>query len=211
MKYLLALTFLFISQPSQAEIYRGVDSEGNTFYSDTEQPNSELIPTPSSNTISMPKAAPVEVEEADITEEQDAIYQSFQIVSPANDATIRQNRGNISIALLIDPTLDNTAGHHISIYLDGELTISGANELTLTLANVFRGKHTLSASVTDKNGKTVISSNTVNFHMKRTSSQHNKPTGTPPGPRDAYGQPYTPGPQGTFFKPGPVPPAPVVP
>ena len=73
------------------------------------------------------------------------------------------------------------------------------------MSNISRGKHIIQAKVINEKGMQIISSNSVTIHMKRLSSQQGKPSGTPPGPQTPEGQPYTPGPQGVFFKPGPEP------
>ncbi|MDH3343592.1 MAG: DUF4124 domain-containing protein, partial [Gammaproteobacteria bacterium] len=110
MKYFISLILLLVSLSIQAEIYRGVDEEGEVFYSDKELPNSELIPTPTPNAISMPKPEPkkpaAEVKQANQ-------YKSFRIVSPANDATFKDNAGNLTVSLSIEPDLNTEKGDHI--------------------------------------------------------------------------------------------------
>lgn len=204
MKYFISLILLLVSFSTQAEIYRGVDEEGEIFYSDKEQPNAELIPTPTPNAISMPKLEAKKPVAEDAEDAEMNPYKSFGIVNPANNTTIRDNAGNISITLSLLPALDTKNNHRITIYLDGQIVISATTELTIQLANIRRGKHTLSAKVIDGKGKQLIRSNAVTINMKQTSSQHNKPSGTPPGPQTFDGNPYTPGPQGIIFKPGPI-------
>ncbi|MES0328574.1 MAG: DUF4124 domain-containing protein [Gammaproteobacteria bacterium] len=203
MKYFLAIALLLFAFSIHAEIYRGVDEEGNVFYSDKDQANAELIPTPTPNAITMPK---LEANKPAAEDAEKNPYKSFGIVSPANNATIRDNIGNISITLSLLPALDTKNSHRITIYLDGQIVISATTELTIQLANISRGNHTLSAKVIDGKGKQLIRSNAVTIHMKRSSSQHNKSSGTPPGPKTSDGNPYTPGPQGIIFKPGSISP-----
>ena len=214
MKYLLSLTLLLTPLVIHAEIYRGVDEAGNVFYSDKEQANTELIPTPTPNAISIPKLEP---KKPVAKVEQTNSYKSFHIISPENNATIRDNSGTISINLSIQPSLDIKNGHQISIYLDGQRVITNATELTIQLPNISRGKHTLSAKIIDSKGKQIISSNSVTIHMKRTSSQHgkssNEQSGPKPGPQGIIFEPdpqktiIEPGPQGVIFKPGPIKPS----
>ena len=73
-----------------------------------------------------------------------------------------------------------------------------------SLSNIDRGEHVIYAEVLNEDGDALITSNTVVFHMKRHSIQHNKAFGTTPGPRNSAGQPYSPGSQGIIFKPGPI-------
>lgn len=217
MKYLLAFALLITTFFIHAEIYRGVDEDGNVFYSDKEQPNSKLIPTPSPNTVTMPKPKPGAKQTPQTDQTKESAYSTFNIISPENDATIFNNAGNISINFSIEPPLNIENGHQITVYVDGKAAAPASTELMIQAANVSRGKHTLSAKVTNAKGKQIITSNAITIHMKRFSRKTPgstpgpvDPEGNPylPGPTDPQGNPYTPGPQGTIFKPGPIiPPA----
>ena len=192
MKHIIALLMLMIfAVVSHAEIYKGTDAEGNVIYSDEELPDSIKIPTPSPNTIIMPKPKP----KAPAIEKEEAVgYKSFEILSPSNNETLRISSGNVPITLSITPELDIDQGHHISVYIDGVATINKTTQLNLQIPNVDRGSHTLRAEIRDAKNKILKQSKAVKFHLKRYSSQHKKPTGTPPGPRKPGGTAYTPGP-----------------
>jgi len=64
--------------------------------------------------------------------------------------------------------------------------------MNIKLLNIYRGMHNIYVEVLNEDKEALISSNSVQFHMKRQSIQHNKPFGAPPGP------------QGVIFKPGPI-------
>lgn len=206
MKLITSLLLLFIYTLAQADIYKGKDAEGQTIYSDQELPDTQKIPTPSPNTIQMPKLEKKKSVQNKDTTDDTTNYTLFNISSPTNGETVRSNTGDISIALTIDPELDTNNGHRIVIYLDNQPVISTATESDLQLNNVSRGEHSLRAEVRNAKGKSVISSRALTIYMKRLSGQHKKPSGTPPGPVDTEGNPYQPGPQGTRFVPGPTPP-----
>lgn len=211
MKLLIPLLLLFFYAPAQADIYKGTDAEGQTTYSDEAHPDSKLIPTPSPNTIQMQKpVAAKPVKEKEVTEVTTK-YTLFNIVSPTNGETLRSNTGDISVVISLEPALDKEKGHRIIIYLDDQAVLSTATESNIQLANVGRGQHSLRAEVRSSKGKRIISSASVIIHMKRLSGQHQKPTGTPPEPLDPEGKPYKPGPQETYFVPGPIPPPPEIP
>lgn len=204
MKLLVYLLLSFtLACPVTAEIYKSLDDEGGVTYSDKETPRAKKIPTPSPNTIQMPKATPRQtVEQPDKT----AGYSHFRITSPTDNTTIRSSLGTLSVSLAIEPALNIEQGHSISILLDGRPVIASTRQLNIELNNIDRGSHSLKARVRDKQGKSIISSNSIRFHLKRLSSQHSEPSGTPPGPGQSDGTSYTPGPSGTYFTPGPVPP-----
>ena len=170
MKYLLPLVLLFSSLPIQAEIYRGVDEEGNVFYSDKEQPNTELIPTPAPNTIIMPKLEAKTPAAAEV-EKKDASYKSFSITTPANNAAVRDNAGNLSVSLSIDPALNKKNGDAIRLTIDNRVVTAKTTSLTVNIPNVDRGSHSLKAELVNKAGQ-VIRSSSVQFQMLRFSTLH---------------------------------------
>ena len=203
MKSLLSLMLLFISLSVQAEIYKGTDPDDQTTYSDQPLPGSVIIPTPSPNTIQMPKPEPRKPVEKPAIEASP--YTQFSIISPANNETIRDNTGNIPVSFLLEPDLDIKKGHRINVYLDGQIAVAKSAELALHVTNAGRGAHTINASVIDGKGKILISSNAITVHVKRFSIQHKKPTGTPPGPISPDGTPYLPGPDAPGFRPASEP------
>lgn len=184
----IVLLLLFIISPVMAEIYKGVDSEGRVVYSDKETPDAKIIPTPSPNTVQMPKALPKQAAE----EVSAGVgYTSFSITSPRNNATIRSNEGDLTLKLSLEPALDLEQGHSISVLLDGRPFIKKSTQLDIVLRNIDRGSHSVKARVRDRQGKSLISSNSLRFHMKRLSSQHKEPAGTPAGPSRSDGTSFT--------------------
>jgi len=94
-------------------------------------------------------------------------YTSLTIVNPASDATIRDNSGQVSIQLEIEPALH--AGDSVTILLDGREIGQGQGS-AISLSNVDRGTHSLQVAIKNAQGDTVISSSTTTFHMQRTSA-----------------------------------------
>ena len=169
MKYLLSLGFLLlIALPAQAEIYRSVDEDGNVIYSDQELPNSELIPTPTDNAIPMPKPEAKPPAE-DIAEQPASAYQSFSIASPANNAVIRDNAGNVTVSLSITPKLK--AGDYIRLYVDNKLVMPRLASPGTQLSNLSRGSHSLKAELVSSSGQS-LRTTSVRFHLKRISVLH---------------------------------------
>lgn len=202
MKHIATLLLLVLfAIAGHAEIYKGIDSEGNVIYSDEEMPNATEIRIPEPTSIPMPKPKPKipAIEKEKVTE-----YKSFKILSPSKNETLRISSGNVPVTLSITPALDIKQGHSISVYIDGVATINKTTRLNLQIPNVNRGSHSLRAEIRSAKNKILKKSNLVKFHLKHLSSQHKTPTGTPPGPKKPDGTPYTPGPQGVIFKPGPI-------
>ena len=149
-------------------MYKHTDDKGVTTYTDVEVEGSTQVIPAEGNTIKLPKYAgkknPVEV--------QKAAYDTFLIVSPQNDSTIRDNNGNIAVSLSVSPELDAANGHSISVYIDDNISSSKGTSLAVTLNNVNRGSHTIYAIVSDAEAKTLIQSNSITVHFKQSSRLH---------------------------------------
>ncbi len=147
---------------ASAGIYKWVDEEGNVHYSDQEEKGAEPVELPKTVTFSPPtastqtssKSAPVE----------GAAYSKMAIVKPEMNETIRNSNGVVAVAIELTPAL--MPGDSITLYLDGNAVVKGANQTATTLTQVERGSHTLRASVYDKNGAARISSSSIIFHLK---------------------------------------------
>ncbi|MDH5611352.1 MAG: DUF4124 domain-containing protein [Gammaproteobacteria bacterium] len=170
MKQLFAFIVLLLlaSLPAQAEIYRGVDEDGNVFYSDKEQPESELIPTPTSNTVTMPK--PV-AKPHSAPQNTEIAYKAFTILSPANDSIIRDNTGNLSVTLSIEPELNVKNGDFIRLSIDNQVVTPKTTSLSTLIPDIDRGSHSLKAELVSGSGKSILS-HSIQFHLKRFSTLH---------------------------------------
>ncbi|MCW8831648.1 MAG: DUF4124 domain-containing protein [Gammaproteobacteria bacterium] len=241
-----SLLFLFcLLTPVHAEIFKGVDAEGQTIYSDQNLPNTKKITPPTENLIKMPKLIMIQPNATKDTDD----YSYLNIDKPTNDLVIRDNLGNLSVQLSIKPALNTEDKHYIALYLDDKIifpntdadeqdiildaepsdqeetteneandqesppdtdtdneeeTIPDTTQIKIPLSNIDRGTHTIFAEVLDADEEVLITSNSVTFHMKRHSIQHKAPFGKAPGPQNSDGNPYSPGPQGVIFKPGPI-------
>lgn len=175
MKYLGLLIVLAMSVNTNGQIYRSVDKHGNPVFSD--------VPTEGAEEIELTE--PTEVESLDVaplpplaTQSQDQAdmpfkYESLVITAPEDDQAVRDNAGNVTITALIKPGLKQ--GHTAVLYLDGK-EHSTNQGLTFALSQLDRGTHTARISIRDENGKLLISSKTVTFHLLRHSVLHK--TGT---------------------------------
>ncbi|MGB5396755.1 MAG: DUF4124 domain-containing protein [Gammaproteobacteria bacterium] len=209
MKKLTLIFLLMMLSPFivLAEIYKSVDSEGNVVYSDEPGVNTEAMPEPSPNTVQMPKPT-ADTAAPKAADDSGTEYTRLRIVSPSPQETIRSNPGILNIVLALKPKLDTKAGHTVSILVDGQVLVSKSSLTRFQIPDINRGTHRVQAVVSDKEGRTLIKTDNVQFFMQR-QSVLNKTSSV--GPVDATGKPITPGPQGTYYAPGPVitPPAPI--
>lgn len=162
-------------------VYKYIAPDGSVTYSDQPKEGAkevDLPPAPPPPVAEIPAtpgtgspqtAAPVPPDQAG---EKPAFtgYTAFAIVSPENDATLRENSGGVEIQLAMEPALNLEAGHKITALLDGKPAAEGQTGLTIMLPNIDRGTHTVEAQVSDSSGALLATTNPVTFHLKRIST-----------------------------------------
>lgn len=169
MPYLIAL-ILLMSTTVHAEVYKWVDAEGVVHFTDEPVSGAEKVEVRPMQVISLPKPGR-HVAPANKTREPVAHYQSLSITSPKNDEAVRANNGVVTINAALSPSL--RSGDRLQVTVDGNThNIDG---LSMTLSNLARGGHSVSASVVDANGDTLISSKTINFFVLRVTKKRPAP------------------------------------
>jgi len=162
----------------EGKIYRTVDAQGNVIFTDIppreDDQNAEQIVIENSNSFDVEEAIPaddqwiVEPEEAAeggaADDDAPFRYDTLEIVSPADDAPVRDNAGNVTIVSNISPRLQS--GHTLRLMMDGAVVQEGPQG-TFDLANVDRGTHMITLDIVDSAGNVLIRSNQSSFHMLR--------------------------------------------
>jgi hypothetical protein len=110
--------------------------------------------------------------------------------APTNEETIRDNAGNVTIALRVVPELRTGSGDQIRLTLDGSLLEAAFSPPGIVLAGLDQGSHTVQAAVTDKDGRVLIRSDPVEFYLKHWSLDN--PIGPGNYPATYPPQPYKP-------------------
>ena len=156
-----------------AALYKWIDENGEVVYSD-QPPHAgaeELKPPGLTTTPAIkykPKAKPE-------PEKPELVYTKLQITSPTADEHIRDAEGTIAVTIAIDPPLNLAEGHYLAIQVNGETKIAKLTSTSAILSNADRGTTNITASVLDKTGKTLISSEGVTVFVHRPSMLHPKP------------------------------------
>lgn len=175
------LASLLALSPAFAGIYKSVDEDGNTVYSDQPSENAERMEKREIPTV--PAAIP-DVSPRQRDRQQDArpgdSYDSIAIVSPEDDTAIRRNDGNITVSVAVRPGLK--PGHELALYMDGS-EVSRSRSPVFQLSNVDRGTHTLSAVVVGNDGNELQRSESIQFTLHRHSTRQPKAP-SPPGSGD---------------------------
>ena len=161
---------------AQDRVYKRVNPDGSVEYSDQPTQGAEVMKVPKGSTFTMPATPSSTAAPADSTaEEASASYDSLEITQPMNDKTIRSNEGKLTALARVTPELDSN--HRFRWNMDGDI-VPDVNSPELRLNNINRGSHTLQAEIVDADGKVIISSETITFHLMR----YRIPT-PPPAPK----------------------------
>ena len=148
-------------------VYKNVQPDGTIVYSDKPDEGAKELKLPEIQIYTPPPLPEGDDRAANGGAAGFTGYESFAISSPANDETVRDNGGSVSIALTLKPSLQS--GHVVDIRMDGA-SIGRGSSTSITLTNVDRGSHTVQAAVLDGDGAEVARTDSVTFHLKRASA-----------------------------------------
>jgi len=150
--------------PKPQKIYVKTDAYGNRTYSDMPQKGAKELDIQKSTEYTPPKPTNVWTDLKPKVVEQQPSYSHFSIVSPTNDSTVRNNAGNVQLALDIRPKL--LPGHKLVLFMDGnEMPTTGSS--ILSLSNVDRGSHTFEARIQSAEGEIIVTTETITVHLHR--------------------------------------------
>lgn len=167
--FLIPIITLIFSSNALAEMYKSVDEQGNITYSDTPpEEEAEAMEPPMLNTMPTVKPRPTPATPEEEVQEE-TTYTSLSVQSPQNDATLRSNSGNISVSLNINPALNIQQGHYMSVQVNGITVKDKINSSSTQLTNIDRGTLSITASVKNKKGATLLSSNPITVYLHRAS------------------------------------------
>ncbi|MBE9567404.1 MAG: DUF4124 domain-containing protein [Proteobacteria bacterium] len=156
---------------ADAALYRGIDAQGNVVYSDTPFEDAEEYTPPPISVV-----APLKKKEVSGSAENDEAaagkepaefkYLDFDIVSPINNQTIR-NEQDVKVMLKINPGLNTEKEHTIWLLMDKRPVVKKSLSTSLQVEQVDRGAHQLQAEIRDGEGKMVIRTRPVVFFVHK--------------------------------------------
>ena len=162
---LLLMLVLLPFAAAAAQGYKIVHPDGSVEFTDQPVKNAEEINLPDAQgyeslsngaTSAQGKSAPT------ATPDTGDDYAQFTIASPQAEETIFNTGGSVSVALSVSPPLKE--GHQVVITLDGKEAAKGQSS-SLTLSEVERGAHQLSASLVNSAGLTLRQASPVTFYV----------------------------------------------
>ncbi|MCZ6458867.1 MAG: DUF4124 domain-containing protein [Gammaproteobacteria bacterium] len=172
---LIIAALLLPSAATAAQIYKHTDENGNVVFTDVpprQGASAETVEVQvtAPNSFETPEALRVDpnawiVDPADAEAEIAAFsYQYSRITSPADDASVRENAGNVTLTAEIVPSL--RTGDQLHLVIDSTLQqVTRSPHFNLT--NVDRGTHVARVDVVDAAGKVLLSGQPSTFHLQR--------------------------------------------
>ena len=165
MRRFLISMLLVIPLAAVAQVYKSVDENGNTVYSDKPPANgssSEKVQIGAPNTSPPPR----HVDRPDPVVEEKKIEVGVDITSPAHDTAIAIGfAGNFSVTAAVTPPLGN--GNSAQLLIDGTAIGPAQAHTSWALSNIFRGSHILTVVISDRAGKKLAESPPITVHVMR--------------------------------------------
>jgi len=154
---------------SAASVYKWVDENGVTHFSDQPHENAQKVELKAPQTFSAPKTTSTPSRPATPGRPAEKVYQSCSMSEPTNDQVF-MNTDTVSAGTSVQPTV--RPGDTVVVTMDGA-PVPGvpANGGQFTITPVDRGEHTIQMVVKDASGVTVCSSASVTFHVRQPSLQ----------------------------------------
>ena len=173
----VVLLLAFVCAAASAQVYWRIGPDGDIYFSDQPGPDAEQVHVTPARPVSPPPVpdhagAPDQQNSPSAAHKDDAgtSYAEFAVVSPAEEEGVRANDGNVTVRLSLEPEL--MPGHAIVLSIDGEdgeqSKTTGSEEVTLS--NLSRGRHTVSARVVDEDGNELIQAAPVSFQVLRVAA-----------------------------------------
>jgi Domain of unknown function (DUF4124) len=169
-KLLFTLMCLTCTIASAASVYKWVDENGVTHYSDQPHENAQKVELKAPQTFSAPKTTSTPSRPTSPPKgPTDKAYTSCGMSEPTNDQVFL-NTDTVSASTSVQPTM--RPGDVIVVTMDGA-PVPGvpANGGQFTISPVDRGEHTIQMVVKDPSGATMCSSTSVMFHVRQPSLQ----------------------------------------
>jgi Domain of unknown function (DUF4124) len=149
-----------------ATVYKWVDEDGVTHYSDQPHENAQKVTLAQPQTYKAPKL-PAEQPSAAPSPKVTAPYSSCAIAQPANEDTF-PNATSVDAAVVTDPAV--RPGDEVVLLLDGSKVANfppGGGSTTISSVN--RGTHSLQAIIRDGTGQVVCQSGNITFTVLQPS------------------------------------------
>lgn len=156
-------------------LYKKIDKNGRIIFTDKQLPGAKkVVVNTSKNVMSIPKSSeslkkPIRnASDKNEDTQNKVLYDVLAIEKPVNDEAIRANDGNLYVIVALSPMLSRE--HSVRLLMNGTATGPDQKVPYFSLTEIERGTHDLVAQIIlDETGEVIQSSETISFHMIRTS------------------------------------------
>jgi hypothetical protein len=166
----IAALWLMSAAATAATVYKWVDENGVTHYSDQPHPKAQTLEVEAAQSYggrAAPAAASATASPA--TNAPAASYSLCELYKPEPEENF-QNTSTITAKLRLEPTL--VPGHRVAIALDGKrLTNQPTDVSEFVISNIERGQHSVMVVVYDERGRPACTTSAVTFHVHQPSRQ----------------------------------------
>ncbi|MDT8408299.1 MAG: DUF4124 domain-containing protein [Wenzhouxiangellaceae bacterium] len=175
-RFLLAMVVaLYCMAVSAQEIYKTVDANGNTVYTD-QKPSEDAEPVVLRkltvvDPVDLGDVEAVLGDSEDGNGEDTGSRPGLRILSPQAGETIQNTAYRLEVQTALDGRLPS--GAQMVYRIDGEIRET-SRALSTTLSEIFRGEHSLTVEVQSSAGQ-VLESESVTFFMRQHSRLHPNP------------------------------------
>jgi len=177
----IVMMLMWGSAPA-ATVYKWVDENGVTHYSDQPHAGAQKLEVDSAQTYSAPPPANAAAAPGKAKTQEGPLYKTCELYRPTNDEVFFSVSA-VTAKLRVDPEL--RVGDKATIALDGKrLTDIQFAAGEFNVSPVYRGTHSMLAVVEDLAGNVVCQTPSVTFHIRQPSTlAPQSPTRAPPPPR----------------------------
>ena len=171
----IACSVLLSAAAAAQQVYRWVDEDGVVHYSDQPPPEDGAesiqldVPAAIANPVrGLERGEPLRrrVDEDDDTAlESVGSYRRATVTAPEAQQVLWNIATRLSVEMTLEPAL--AGSHRIQWLLDGEPIGEPVSSLRTTLEPVYRGTHTLTATVVNAEGNTVYSTDPLTFYVQQ--------------------------------------------
>jgi hypothetical protein len=151
-----------------ATVYKWVDAQGITHYSDQPHPQAQEIDVQPRNVVSSPPQATANSTAAKPANGAEGTRYQCAVTRPENDEVFL-NTSTVSARVRLQPNLQ--PGDQVVITVDGKRLNQPTVGDDFVMTEVERGSHTLLMAVYDRSGKQQLCAASVTFHVRQPSVQ----------------------------------------
>lgn len=175
---LLIVSIFFVHTAFAATVYKYVDENGNTVFTDEPRKGAEVLDVQPIPTI---PAIPVPERTSKPVPQEAFRYNKILIVSPEDQRNYINEVEPIVVQVALSPSL--RSGDQLQLLLNGAPKGSPTTSTQFTLEALERGEYSASVKILNKDDQEVGSSPAIQFFVKRHSV--NMPTRPKPTPNPA--------------------------